>query len=559
MLSASVHTGARVIARAALAVVLAILLPFPGWSAEDADALERRALQLVYDGRCSEALPEIASARRQRDSARLAMVDGQCRLRLRDFAGALGALDEAKRLDPDLEDVDAYRGVALYQLEEYGEARGALSAARGRTSRVAEPQLALYTGMLLLRDGRERDAAEALDRARLLDPGQVEPVASFYAGLAWQAAGERDLARESLLRVQAADPDGSWGQRAEELLAGQGFDERFWGSILAGLEYDSNVVLLGQNVPSPLGISDEADGRGMWFLEGAAQLFDKGAFSGGLNVNYAGNAQFELRQFDIQYPRAGAWLDYEIDPRTSVVLTYGFGYAWVDYSPFVLTQDASLNAFRNWGRWGNTEVGIGWIRNDYKFFILPVPQAATNVTPGAPCANGIPNLPCAPAGLDAQAARNRDGNSLRPFFLHRYKVRSIDWAHFRDVELRGGYGFERYWAEGTDWDYQSHDFLVGAKVRLFWNILLDSELGFSYRPYTYPSSYPVPPSTNGFVFDLNPNPREDKITTLYGVLEKPIDDHWSVLTSYTYWRSDSNVVVFDYTRHIVGAYAKYTF
>lgn len=532
--------------------------------AEGASASERRALSLVYEGRCDEALPEIAAVRRADDSARMAQVDGQCRLRLRDYSGAVDALDDAKRMDPDLEDVDVYRGVALYKLEDFEAAQRALDEAKAHTSRQAAPQRELYTGLLLLRDRKNREAAQTLDRARVLDPGQVEPVASFYAGLAWQAVGERDLARESLLRVKAADPDGPWGKRAAELLSGQGFDERSWASLTVGLEYDSNVVLLGESVPSPAGISDQSDGRAAWFLEGGAELFNKGKFSGGLAASYAGNAQFHLSEFDIQYPRATGWVDYELSPKNLLRARYGFGHAWVNYARFLITQDATLSLYRNWGQPGNTEFGVGWVWNDYKFFVPVVPEAAAGA-PAGTCGNGAngwdPVFACvvSGAGASATSAKNRDGNSIRPYFLHRYRVQSIDYKSLRDVELRGGYGYERYWAHGTDWDFQSHDFVVGAKALLFWGIQLDSQIGYSYRPYTYASSYPTPPVTGNQIISLSPIPREDQITNVIAVLEKPISDHWSVLTRYSYTRASSNVAVFDYSRNIIGGYAKYRF
>ncbi|HKX46293.1 MAG TPA: hypothetical protein VJP77_06290, partial [Planctomycetota bacterium] len=370
-------------------------------------------------------------------------------------------------------------------------------------------------------------------------------------------AGERELARESLERVVAADPEGPWGTRAAELLAGRSFEERSWASLQAGLEYDSNVVLLGEAVPTPLGISDRADGRAVWFLEGGVELFRTHRWSGGVAASYAGNVQFELEDFDIQYPRASAWLDFDVNPDNLLRLRYGGGHAWVDYTSFLWSQDATLSGFHNWGTAGNTELGLGWLWNDYTFFIVPVPNGAG--PPGSPCAAGLGILPCAPPGVNSQAARNRDGNSLRPFLLHRYRVRSIDGEALRDVELRAGYGFERYWAEGTDWDYSGHDFVIGAEALLLFGIELDSQLGFSYRPFTYPSSYPAPPTPANVVYALSPVPREDRVTIVGVSLEKPLDEHWSVSTRYFYTRSDSTVVVFDYARHVVGAYLKYEF
>lgn len=550
---------ARAIARVAAGVfVLLVALGAPAAARADDQAV-RRVLELVYAGRCDEALGEIAALRREADSAALARLEGQCRIRLKDYAGAVSALDDARRMDPVLEDVEAFRGIALYRLEDHAGARAALAAARGNTSAAVEPQLELYTGLVRLQAGESRAAAEALDRARLLDAGQVEPVASFYAGLAWQGAGERDLARESLLRVKAQDPDGVWGRRADELLSGRSFEERAWASILAGLEYDTNVVLLGDAVPLPQAISNESDGRALWFLEGGVELFHRGNWSGGVAATYAGNVQFTLTDFDIQYPRGSAWLDYDLDPDTLIRLRYGIGYAWVGYSPFLFTQDASLSLYRNWGRPGNTEVGFGWTWNDYRFPLISVPPGPSNV-PGTPCGNGDPlDRPCSPASVLPSITRDRDGDSLRPFLLHRIRILAIDTAALRNIELRAGYAYEKYLADGSDWRFQGHDFLAGVKATLLFELRLDAQVAFSYRPFDYPSSYPPPGVLQGRVYPLSPQDRLDKITRLGTSLEKPINDRFSVAARYLYTRSASNVEVFEYSRHVIGGYATYRF
>jgi len=323
------------------------------------------------------------------------------------------------------------------------------------------------------------------------------------------------------------------------------------------------VVLLGEAVPLPQGVSGESDGRGVWLLEGGAELFRTGRFSGGLAATYVGNAHFDLTEFDLQYPRGSAWVDFEADADHLLRLRYGAGYAWVDYDPFLFTQDVALSLYRNWGRAGNTEFGVKWTLNDYLFPINSVPQGQAPPAggPGTSCTTPVePTFPpCAPFGVVSKQARNRDGNSLRPFFLHRYRVRGIDNELIRNIELRGGYGFERYWAEGIDWDYRSHDFVAGLKAILVWDLRLDSQLGFSYRPFTYPTSYPAPPLRNNTEYALPTNDRLDEIVSLGASFEKLLTDHLSVSARYFYTRAISNVNVFDYSRHVTGAYVKYRF
>lgn len=564
MFSVSPRTRTRMTLRAATALLAFTAITPLAVAQGSADAranAERHARGLFYEGRCDEALPELSALRAAQDDAPLALIEAQCRIQARDYTGALSALDDAARIDPDLDDVELYRGVALYQLEELGEARQALALARGHTSERASAQLELYSGLLQLQDDEPRLAAESLDRARVIDAAQVEPIASFYAALAWQSAGERELARESLLRVKAADPDGAWGKRAEELLAGRSLEDRSWASLLAGLEYDSNVVLLGDSVPAPQGISDQADGRGVWYLEGGAELFHKNKWSGGLAATYAGNAQFDLSQFDIQYPRANTWVDYEFDPKHIVRFRYGIGYAWVGYDDFLFNQDGSITLYKNWGAQGNTEIGTAWNWNDYKFPIEQVPNGTgapgSVCVPGAPLAPPLP--PCAPPGVNSQQARNRDGNSVNPFIAHRYRVPGVNNDWLRDVELRGEFAYQHYWAHGADWDFNSYDFALGTKALLIWDLHFDTSFVYSYRPYLHGSSYPTPPTFFNIEYALSPFARVDNIYLFVLSLEKPITDHVSVSTRYIYNRNDSTVAVFNFDRNIIGGYVKYRF
>jgi len=319
-------------------------------------------------------------------------------------------------------------------------------------------------------------------------------------------------------------------------------------------------VLLGDAVPVPQGISDQADGRGMWYLEGGAELFHKNKWSGGLAATYAGNAQFSLSQFDIEYPRGNAWIDYEFDAQHILRMRYGIGYAWVGYSPFLFNQDASITLYKNWGAPGNTEIGVGWIWNDYKFFIAPVPNGPSFAPANCAPPPGLAQ-PCAPPGVNSQQARNRDGNAVNPFILHRYRVPGINSDALRDVELRGAFAYQHYFAHGADWDFNSYDFLVGLKALLVWDLHLNTSFTYGYRPYLNGSSYPSPnpPLVNNQVYALSPFPRTDNIY-LFGVdVEKPITDHVSVSARYIYNLNNSNVAVFDYSRNIVGGYVKYRF
>jgi len=529
-------------------------------AASSGDRVRALALrQFAKEGKCDEALAEMAEVRAALpDDAGLALVEGQCRIRAIDYEGALAALTDARAAAPHLRDVDLFRAIALYHLEGFGAARQALDAARDNLTSGAIAHFELYEGMLLLREERPRDAALSLERARVADATQVEPIASYYAGLAWQSINERDLARDAFQRVVDRDgEDGLWGRRAATALESESLDDRTWASLRAGLEYDTNVLLLGEQLPSAA-VSDQNDGRAVWFVEAGTEVFRTEKWSGGVLANYAGSAHFELNEFDVHYPRGGLWLDRELGKDNMLRLRYQGGFGWVDYAPFVTTHDASLTLYHGWGEAGRTEFFGGWNFNDFHYALTHLNSAV-----GGSCVGGVAGQLCAPEGLDTRVTFDRDGNGLSLGALHRYRVRALQNDFIRPIELRGGYAYRRYWADGQDWDYQGHLFRLGLESDLPWDIAWDNEISFTYRPFDNPSSLPAPPPgppIDGVTpYTLSSDNRSDKIFRLGTELEKPIYEWLSVSARYSYMLNSSNVIFYDYDRHVVGGYVTLSF
>jgi len=496
---------------------LALLLLAPRAHADDrAKVLEVRAERLAAAHRCDEVVALAAAAPGSaRHDARLLRIVANCQIELGRYADAFDSARAAKQTDPELEDLDLLMGIALYHQGRLAEAGDALAAARGHTTREAE--LDLYTGLVLLQRSRTREAALALERARRSDPDAVEPAASYYAGLAWQAERERTRAEAALDRVRAADPGGPWAQQAERALRGEQ-PNRWWASVSAGVEYDDNVVLRSAGSPP----TDEDDFRAVWFAEGGIRLLDRGDWSGGVLASYSGSAHFDLSDFDTHYPSAGIWLDYLVDDDTLLRTRYDFGYAWVDYDPFVLTQRVRESLLHGWAA-GTTEVFVAGEWNDFRF----------NSPPGPP---SVPSL---------LSLRDRDGAGIFAGVEHRLPV----WND--RAQLRAGYTYMRYWADGTEWDYDSHRVHLGATALLAWDVSLDVEGAYAYQPHRDPTTFvpgaPPPPPLAG-------HDRRDHVWTAYAELEKPVAEHVTLATRYRYLHSNSNSIFFEYDRHIVGAY-----
>jgi len=479
--------------------------------------IELRAARLAAAGQCAEML-DLAEAAPEpaRSSAVLLRLGGNCLIELGRYEEALAWLDRARAADATVSDLDLLTAIASYHLEDLDSAYDALERARGHTTRAAE--LDLYAGLVLLQRGQPREAALALERARSADPGAVEPVASYYAALAWYAERERDRARSALSRLQAVDPDGPWARQASQAL-GVGFGgEPYWARLTLGAEYDSNVRL------APAGdFPDRDDFRAVWVAEAGAQLLEQADWSGGLVGSYSGSANIDLDKFDTHYPVVGLWLDRRLEDRDLLRLRYDIGYAWVDYAPFLLAQDARAAWLRVWPRAGSTELFVAGEFNDYEFEpIVVIPPDPVGVTP---------------------RDRDRSGDGILVGIGHRVPLG--DGA----TVVRGGYAYERYWAVGSEWDFDSHDLYLGLSMLLPNGVIFDVEGGYAYRPHRNPSTFPDPDGSPPSTHD-----RRDHIYTVDASLEKDLSERWSVSTAYHFIHSNSNSGFFDYDRHIVGAY-----
>jgi tetratricopeptide (TPR) repeat protein len=537
------------VARALLVLAL-VLLPLVGQAADRPAVLRMRAERLAAEDRCGEAIELLEQARMtEPEGARLALLRGRCEIRLQRYGDAVESLVRAREEDPALQDVDLYLGVAAFHLGELEAAEAALERARGRTSDQA--QLDLYTGLVLLQRAKHRDAALALERARRASPETVEPVASHYAGLAWQYSEERVRAEEALARVIERDPEGPWGTEARKLLEVEELEPpgRAWVELSAGLEYDSNVVQLGEH-QAATGISDEGDFRGVWTAEGGAELFrNEDGLSGGVVGAYTGSAHFEsgddrdvdLNDFDIHHPVVSLWLDREIDERSLMRLRYDAGYAWVGYEDFRINQAVTASGHYLWGRAGESGLSTTLFWNDYRFGL---PHYARRTTLD---------------GVDVSGRKisrlDRDGVGAGVRLDHRVEIKGGP----EDTWVRGSYGFNRYSADGRDWDYWAHEVLLGFETRLPLDLAFDAAGSFTYQPFDSFSSFDViieRTTPRGRVFlSQNTGDRDDQIWRASVSLSRAINQWLSLSAQYSFIDNASDVDAYDHTRHIAGVYA----
>ena len=523
------------------------LAPLASSAASEAEARRAQAERLESEGRCAAALDIFDELRAASPGdATLLLEAARCEVEMRLYDRAVATLREAERLDPESPEIRLRLAIALYH---QGDFRGAGEELDVAAQRLGEDhaELQLYRGLLLLERREGAAAAAALERARELDRELVEPVASYYAAVAWASAHERERAEADIDRVLREWPGTSWAAEAKRLRARLGVERlRRWARLELGFEYDSNAVLQASGAPLPSDISSKRDERGVWSLEGGAELFRTAHWSGGALAAYSGSAYAHVTQYDSHYPSVALWLDRRLDDATTARLMIDTGYAWVDGDPFLWTYRGSLSLLHSWDRYGQTEVDARFHRDDYFVQSDDVPAGRNGV--GNPCGYPTPISFCGPPGLDERSARNRDGNGAVVGLHHSLKL------PFQSV-LRAGYEFEHFSSRGTEYSYDAHSVVGDVLIPLPHRFTLDLAGVFSYRPYQHPSTFPDPPEP---FFDTEYGLKSrDKLERFYGAgvrLERPIARGISAAIAWRYERNHSNAQVFEYDRQIVGIY-----
>lgn len=531
------------------------------------DALEAARIE-IDAGQCDRAATRLSAIPGLEARARLA--EGQCHIKAGRYPEALDALAAVRGdrdgLSPEqLGDVELYRGVALYHLERYGEARTALDAAQGLSR--DEAQLSLYRGLLALRDGDNDRAAPALEAAARLAPEMTEPVASYYAGLAWQGASERGRAREAYERVIALDGDGPWGREAKKLLdSTELFPWFVRGSI--GMEWDDNVLLRGNVTPiidpldtNSLTTAGNQDWRGIWDFEGGIELFksDDDDWSAGATASYYGTAQVDLKDLNTHYPTIGAYLSRRLGLQTFAQARYAFGFAWVDEESYLRTHVGELSLRHTWTRAGTTVALVDVLGNDLRFEPNDVPDGTNG--PGTACAPPTVGLqPCSPAGVDERTERNRDGVAYGFAVDHSYLVdvpSALDDA-LEALEIGGGYRFRYYDDEGSEWEHFAH--ILSARLQASFPLGIEAGASVSYerRDFDNRSSFPDAQVPN-FEYALSNEEREEDVVSIATSLSKALTENLSLSARYSYLDNQSNRQAYDYDRHIVGGYLDFRF
>jgi hypothetical protein len=217
-------------------------------------------------------------------------------------------------------------------------------------------------------------------------------------------------------------------------------------------------------------------------------------------------------------------------------LRYDYAYTWIDAfdtKKFRELHRVTPSVSYRESNWGFSQLYFQFHEEDFKRSLLLV------VAPPP----GVPGT-----------ALNRDGQryvvgfnqflfpgSYLPGFLPFTYFRIGALGDFRDTD-------------GTEFDYDSWEFSVGFGAELPGEVDLSVLYRLTDRDYRHDSAYFASGQNVATAYK-----RDDLQSRITFELNKALGDHWQVAIAGSFTFNDSNVMLYDYNRNIVGSYLTYRF
>jgi tetratricopeptide (TPR) repeat protein len=423
---------------------------------------------------------------------------------------AIELFRRAIALKPDDADLQFDLGAALL---ETGRNQEALETFEGVLEREPDRARAhLYAGIAMYRLRDYAAATPHLERAVKLDP-DLSREANYYRGLTLAYQGDFSAAAGALGVVERQSPMHPLGRSASELRAGMQAQEppQPWElALTSGIEYDSNPLLVGSDIP----IGEEDDFRAVMRLRTSYRLVNSERFR--LSAGYDGylSVHEDLGQVDLFTNVGWAAGSVRIEP-VRLNLRYDFAFTKLDLNrKYQRVHRITPSITVAESRWGLSEFFYQYQDIDY-FFDNPLSDT------------------------------DRDGQQ------HTVGVNQFFFLEDPVQYLRIGALYDDYDPQGDEFRYDGYELSAGLGVQLPWKVVLTASYRFVRRSFR-----------NDTLFvgsdDIGTR-RYDRINQFELELTRPIGE--SLEISLLAWAEDhdSTVPAFDYDRVIGGSYITYRF
>jgi len=439
---------------------------------------------------------------------------GLTSLRLHRYTAAEERFREVLRRHPDDARARMGLGMALYHQDRYPEASAELTVAE-RTLKD-EPLLYYYAGLAAAAQQKHDQASEKFLRAGKLDL-ELANDPHYQRGVALQSKGQAPQATEEF---RSAVEGGAVAAQPVRPTPSTALPSKRWSlNYAASTQYDSNVVLLPGGGTLPGGISHKDDFVFVLTGNGEYRFVQNDTWTAGVGLGLYTNFHARLSDFNV-----------------------------VDVGPTVYVQRRlGLTQLRLQYTFDNVTVGgDSYLQSNAFQPTLTIPESDRTYTQVFARYQYKDFKTFRDDQLGRPVNQTRDGINWM-FGAMQYWRFADDRGHVRagytlDMDRTGGGDTAQVGVPSNgDWSYTGHRLSIGGGYRPFTATTL--QLAFDYYRQSYSNA-------NSFSPDLEK--RKDNVYQLTGTAVRDLNSWLWLAFQYSLTRDQSNVAVFDYTRHIVS-------
>jgi tetratricopeptide (TPR) repeat protein len=371
------------------------------------------------------------------------------------------------------------------------------------------PEANLYLGMAL--NGlADKEAETYLKRALMLTPDN--PATNYELGLVYYQKNIYAEAADYFENTQLLAPGSEYARKSKELI--RKMDEKARGKrwevyFLAGLQYDSNVILNGDTTPLPSGYSGKSDWSGIINLKGHYSFFRSDTFDirGGYSLYQS--LHTKLDNFNVMQNLFGLSCSYTISPKFKIDANYSFEYMLVGGDQYDYAHNLGPALVFKSGDWGTTSIDYRYNNTIFKNSA----QFSTN--------------------------SDRSGDNHLVSLTH---ILPLGQA----VAVWGSYAHDENLARAKNWNYSGDKWQAGVRAVLPFRLM-----GDLYGEYYQKSYEGVDPSFG--------TTRDDQQYSVSASLTRNITETISLVLNELYTRNRSNFKTYEYERSITGLFVNVRF
>ena len=439
-------------------------------------------------------------------------------IKLQRYTEAEERFREVLRRKPDDARARMGLGMALYHQNRYPQASAELSVAE-RTIKN-DPLLYYYAGFAAARQQDDELASDKFLKAGKLDP-ELANNAHYLRGAGLYSQGDyKQATAEFRSAIEGAPAAAALPSKPAVAPSTQQPSKRWSANYGLSLQYDSNVVLLPGGSTLPGGISHKDDFVTALNLGGEYRFLQTDTWTIGAGAGLFTNFHARLSDFNVLDLAPTLYVQRQLGS-AQLRFQYTLDYVTVGGDAYLLSNALQSTLTIPESQRTYTQAFFRYQNKDFKTFRDDELGVPVNQT--------------------------RDANN--------FMLGALQYWRFAEDRgyLRGGYTFDTDVTGGgdtpttlglpskADWSYTGHRLSLGAAYQPLTATTLLLGIDYYRQNYNNPNSF----SSDGAI-------RKDNVYQLTGTVVRDLQSWLWLAFQYSLTRDQSNVEVFDYTRHVIS-------